>query len=215
MKKIVCTLALASMFGAAQVSAQGLVEKVMSNLYFGPKVEANLSTFFLSDMPGVESKMGVGGSAGGFLGLRMSEHFAVQEDILVHYKTSGFEQNGVKGDFEYLGAELTFYAMGNWKLNNGGRISAGVGPFAGYGINAKYKAEDSEVDLYKKGENGDKPLNPMNAGAAVTVGYEFPCRLQINASCKYGIMNMLDANKSDAALRPGTISLGVAYRLGK
>ena len=85
----------------------------MANLYGGPKIEANISNFFFSDIPGLESKMKIGGSAGGFIGLRMSEHFAIQEDILVHYKVSGLEQNRIKGDFEYLGAELTFYAVGS------------------------------------------------------------------------------------------------------
>ena len=215
MKKILLVLALASMFGATQVSAQGLMKKMMSNLYGGPKVEANMSTFFLSDMPGMETKMNIGGSVGGFLGMRLSEHFAIQEDILVHYKTSEFEQEGTKGDFEYLGAELTFYAMGNWMLNNGSRLSIGAGPFAGYGISAKYKVNGEETDLYEEDANGETAFNPLNVGAAITAGYEFRCGLQVNVSCKYGIMNMLDANKDNAALRPGTVSLGLAYRLGK
>ena len=215
MKKFVCMLALASMFGTAQVSAQGFMKKIMSNLYGGPKVEANMSTFFLSDMPEVKSKMGVGGSVGGFLGLRMSNNFAVQEDILINYKKSEFEQAGTTGDFEYLGVELTFYAMGNWTLNNGSRLSLGVGPYTSYGINAKYKVDGEETDLYEENTNGEKPFNPLNVGAAITASYEFKCGLQINASCKYGIMNMLDASKDDATLRPGSVSLGVAYRFGK
>lgn len=215
MKNLVLILVLASIFGVTQVNAQGLVKNIMSNLYGGPKVEANMSGFFLSDMPGVDNKMNIGGSAGGFMGIRLSEHFAVQEDIMIHYKTSGFEQNGVKGDFEYIGAELAFYALGNWKLGNGSRLSFGAGPFAGYGINAKYKVDNTETDLYKKDGNGDMPFNPLNIGAAVTAGYEFKCRLQINASYKIGIMDMLDANKSNATLLPAAISLGVAYRFGK
>ena len=215
MKKLVMTLALASLFGTAQMSAQGLMKKMMSNLYGGPKVEANLSTFFLSDMPGVDSKMGVGGSVGGFLGMRLTEHFAVQEDLLVHYKTSDFKQSGATGDFKYMGAEFAIYAMGNWTLHDGSRISIGAGPFVGYGLNAKYKVNGVETDLYDEDENGDMPFNPMNVGAAILLGYELRCGLQINASCKCGIMNMLDAHKDDASMRPGTISLGVAYRFGK
>lgn len=215
MRKVVWMLALASFLGSTQVSAQGFMKKMMSTLYGGPKVEANMSHLFLSDLPGVEGKMNVGGSVGGFLGMRMSEHFAVQEDIMMHYKTSTLEQDGVEGDFEYIGAEITFYAMGNWTLNNGGRLLLGVGPFAGYGISAKYKVDGVETNLYEKNGNDEAILNPLNVGAAVTVGYELKCGLQINASCKYGIMNMLDANKENAAMRPGTISLGVAYRFGK
>lgn len=214
MRKLVCALALAGMFMSAPVSAQGFIKKMMSNLYGGPKVEANMSRFFLSDMPGVESKMKLGGSAGGFIGIRMSEHFAVQEDILLNYNTSELKQaNGAKGDFEYLGAELAFYAMGNWKLNNGGRLSVGAGPYASYGFSAKYKMNGEKTDLYNKDHNGEKPLNPMNIGAAITIGYEFQCGFQINASCKYGIMNALDAHKDDAAMHPFTVGLGLAYRL--
>ena len=215
MKKLVVALALAGMFGITQVNAQGLVKRMMTNLYGGPKIEANVSNFFFSDMPGLESKIKAGGSAGGFLGLRISEHFAVQEDILVQYKVAGLERNGIKGDFEYLGAELTFYATGNWMLYNGSRFSVGAGPFAGYGISAQYKTDGKEIDLYEKDSNSDTPLNPLNIGAAITVGYEFKCGLQINASYKLGIMNMLDANKSNAAMRSGTLSMGVAYRFGR
>lgn len=214
MKKLVLILALTSIL-VPQANAQGIMKRMMANLYGGPKIEANVSNFFFSDIPGLESKMKIGGSAGGFIGLRMSEHFAIQEDILVHYKVSGLEQNGIKGDFEYLGAELTFYAVGSWKLYNGGHLSVGAGPFAGYGLSAKYKVDGKETDLYEKDGNGNTPLTPLNIGAALTVGYEFKCDLQINASYKLGIMNMLDSYKTNASMRPGTLSVGIGYRFGK
>lgn len=215
MKKLVFTLALASVLGSGQVDAQGLVKKVMENMYGGPKVEGNASNFFLSGMPGVKSKMNVGGSIGGFIGIRMSEHFAIQEDIMVNYKTSSLKQKGKKGNFEYLGAELAFYAMGNWKMNNGNRFSIGVGPYIGYGLDAKYKVNDEEINLYKKGSEVEIPFSRFSLGAALTAGYEFKCGFQINASYKLGIMDMLDLNKSNMSMLPSTVSLGVAYRFGK
>ena len=140
MKKVVM-LAVAAMFlCAVQVNAQGFVKNLMGRMYGGPKVEANVSSFFLSDMAGVSSKMNAGGSLGGFFGFRFSEHFSVQEDILLHYQTSQLEQDGKKGDFSYLGAELSFYAVGHWQ-NRGGRIIIGAGPFVGYGLDAKYEVD--------------------------------------------------------------------------
>lgn len=216
MKKTVLTLALASMFaGAGHVQAQGLIKKMMSNLYGGPKVEANVSNFFISDMPEMDCQMNIGGSVGGFVGVRMSEHFAIQEDMLLSYKTSNFENDGVKGDYNYLGVDLTFYAMGNWKLNNGSSLSFGIGPFASYGINAKYKVGDEETDLYEKNDEGKKAFKPLNVGGAITAGYEFKCGLQINASYKIGVLNTLDSHDGDATLRPSAISMGIAYRFGK
>lgn len=66
MKKVVMMAVLATVLGVTQVSAQSFVKNMMGRLYGGPKVEANVSSFFLSDMPGVSSKMNAGGSLGGF-----------------------------------------------------------------------------------------------------------------------------------------------------
>lgn len=213
MKKFIILLT-AAVLSVAQVSAQGFLKKMTERLYGGPKVEANASNFILSDMTGVKSKINAGVSAGGFFGLRLSEHFSVQEDILFLYQTSQLEQGVSKADFSYIGAELSLYGVGNWQVGNG-RILAGIGPFVGYGIDAKYKIGDNETNLYEKDSNGDRPFQPFNIGAAVMLGYEFKCGLQINTSYKVGVMNQLDAGKSDASMLPSTVSVGVAYRFGK
>lgn len=115
-RKLVAALMVA-MLGITQCNAQWLVKNLMEHMYGGAKVESNASNFFLPDMDGMSSKMNMGGSAGGFLGLKVSERFSIQEDFLMHYQTSQLERNGQKGDFNYLGAECTLYAMGNWRIN--------------------------------------------------------------------------------------------------
>lgn len=201
--------------GTTQAGAQGLVKNLMSRMYGGPKIEANVSNYFLSGMPGVSSKMNAGGAVGGFLGFRITEHFSVQEDILVKYQTSQLEQNGQKGDFSYFGAELSFYAVGHWSTSSRNRFIIGAGPFVGYGLDAKYKINGNETDLYKKDGNGVKKLQPFDIGVGVMLGYELKCGLQVNASYKIGILDQLSADKSDASMRSNQISLGVAYRFGK
>ncbi len=215
MKKLVMMAVLAIVLGTAQAEAQGLVKNLMGHMYGGPKVEANLSGFFLSDIPGVKSKMNVGGSVGGFFGFRVTENFSVQEDILMHYQVSQLEQDGKKGDLSYLGAELAFYAVGHWNVYGNNRLIVGAGPFVGYGLNAKYKMDDNETDLYEKNGNGDKVFQPFSVGAGIMLGYELGCGLQINASYKIGILDQLDAPKDKASMLPSRISLGVAYRFGK
>lgn len=214
MKKVVMMAVLATVLGVTQVSAQSFVKNMMGRLYGGPKVEANVSSFFLSDMPGVSSKMNAGGTLGGFFGFRFSENFSIQEDILLHYQTSQLEQDGKKGDFSYWGAELSFYAVGHWQ-NRNGRIIIGAGPFVGYGLDAKYEIDGIETDLYEKDSKDEKPFQPFNIGAAVMLGYELKCGLQFNASYKLGVLDQLDANKKNASMLPSRISLGVAYRFGK
>lgn len=211
MKKTVTVTIIATVLATTQVSAQSFVKNLMGRIYGGPKVEANVSNFFLSDMAGMESKMNIGGSAGGFIGFRLSENFSFQEDLLIHYQTSQLEQEGQKGDFSYLGAEFSLYAIGHWRVGNG-CIIAGAGPFVGYGLDVKYKAGNVETDLYEKNGNGDKPFQPFSAGAAVMLGYELKCGLQFNTSYKIGIIDQLDAKKADASMLPCRISLGVAYR---
>lgn len=215
MKKVMVAVCMTAMLGTTPGYAQGIVKSLMARIYGGPKIEANASNFLLSDMDGAVSKMNMGGSAGGFIGYRISERFSVQEDLLVHYQTSQWEQNGQKGDFSYLGAEFTLYAMGNWNLFGENRFMIGVGPFVGYGLDAKYKTGNTETDLYEEDSNGNKVLQPLSAGAAVTLGYELKCGLQFNASCKVGIIDQLDADKKNADLLPIRISMGIAYRFGK
>lgn len=68
---------------------------------------------------------------------------------------------------------MYFYAMGNWKICGDNRLSVGVG----HGLNAKYKIDGIEADLYEKNNNGDKTLQPFDVGAAVVLGYELRCGL--------------------------------------
>ena len=99
--------------------------------------------------------------------------------------------------------------MGQWNISFGGRIYGGVGPYFGYGFSAKLK--DSDIDLYKK-KDGETPMKRMTTGVAAQIGYEFPCRLQINASYKMGMTNSLDAGSSNSKMRPYSASLGIGYR---
>lgn len=202
MKKIILTLAILA--GLSTFSANAQDKKIS----FGVKAEANLSNHLLSDMDNMKSKLGFGASVGGFAKFDLHKNFAIQPEVLFHYKTSKLEEKNTKfeQDFEYWGVEIPVYAMGQMNLWNG-RGYVGLGPYVGMG----FSAELEDVDMYKK-HNDKREMTRWDFGAGVMVGYEFKFGLQINAGYKMGFINNLDRYKDDHKMRNEVISLGVAYR---
>lgn len=196
MKKIVLAVMLFIGISTTQMNAQMIGG--------GVKVEANMSNFLLSDMPGTKSKMGFGASIGGFGKVDIVRHFALQPELLFHFQKSKIEQkDGKKRDFEYWGIEIPVYGVGQWYTSSGDRFYAGLGPYVGYGFNAKYNKPKQK--LYK-----DDTLQHWDFGFKVMVGYEFTNKIQVNAGYKLGIINIKD--KGDGKMLPEVISLGVGYR---
>ncbi len=195
MKKLAVTLAVVLGLGFTTVNAQ--------DISAGIKADANISNFILKDMGDVSSNMKFGASLGGFMKVDITEHFAVQPELLFHYKMSEIELLGDKTDFEYWGVEVPVYAVGQWNAGNG-RFYAGVGPYIGCGFSAKYKTGD--IDLYDTDY-----MKRLDFGGGATIGYEFGNGIQINAGYKIGFLNMLDTD-GDAKMLPQTVSLGVGFR---
>ncbi len=112
-KKKIITAALLAFSVLPNAMGQGIVKKMMSHIYAGVKAEGNTSNFFLSDVDDYKSKLSYGGGIGGYLGLKITPHFAIQEDFLVYCRSSIFEQKHTlqETDFENIGAQMAFYAM--------------------------------------------------------------------------------------------------------
>ena len=205
MKKelIVLIVIVASSLGT--INAQSILSKIK----MGVKAEANYSGFNFSDMPDTKSTMQPGANVGTYIRFDFTENFAIQEDIMFTYASSSITTDGVKDRYQYFGAEVPIYLMGQWKNRIGGRFYGGLGVYFGLGFSAKMK--DSDVDLYKK-YDGDSAayLKRLSNGFAAQIGYEFANKIQINASYKIG-MNVLDADKKNAKMLPQSISLGIGY----
>ncbi len=92
-------------------------------------------------------------------------------------------------------------------------MNIGVGPYAEYGLWARSKQGIVETNLYKEYDSEEAALKRFNAGAAVTVGYEFNFGLQVNVSYKIGVLNSLNKSAGDAAMRPSMVSVGIGYRI--
>jgi hypothetical protein len=213
MKRLVILVALVSWLGMTQAYTQGVMG--------GIKVDANLSNFILSDLhellselDGVESKFGVGLSVGGYTKVEISEHFALQPEILLHFKNSKMEVKALNSerDFQYFGVEMPLYAVGQKTFGNG-KGFIGAGPYVGFGIDARYKAKGvSDVELYKEYNGQKSMMQRWDFGVGAMAGYEFGSRLQIIASWKIGVLNAMNANKDNDRMLNQTFSLGLGYR---
>lgn len=195
MRKSMFLVVVALGFGLSQANAQ--------NVSFGVKTEANASSFSVSGMGDVKSKMGLGASAGGFAVIDFGKYFALQPEVLLNMQNSNLKMQGVKNNLRTWNVEVPVYAVGQMKLSNDSRMYVGVGPYASYGINARNRTAD--VNLY--GKNG--LMKRFDAGAAAMIGYEFSCGIQVNASYKYGLLNLSDGS---GKLKNRVIGLGIGYR---
>lgn len=202
MKKLAVTLALVLGLGFTQANAQ--------NLSYGVKANANMSNFLLSDIPVTNSNLGFGASLGGFMKIQFCENFALQPELMFHFKNSEFEAGPFKSDYQYFGAEIPVYAVGQMKLGKGiGYV--GVGPYIGFGFSAKNTTDD--IDLYEKNDLTDNAmLKRFDFGAGLMLGYEFSNGIMINAGYQMGLLDAMDAGSDNATMRNQTISLGVGYK---
>jgi hypothetical protein len=206
MKKVMLSLALVIGLGTTQINAQ--------EVRGGIKVEANTSNFILSDMDGEKSSLGFGATVGGYTKIGFGEHFALQPEVLLHYKNSVMETEatGQETDFQYFGVEIPLYAVYQTNLKKG-KGFLGVGPYLGFGIDARYKADGTDnLNLYKKYGGNKSAMQRWDFGAGIMLGYEFSSRLQITATYKIGFIDALNAGKDNATLLPQTVSLGLGYR---
>ncbi len=192
--------------GATQINAQVV--------NFGVKAEANTSNFILTDMDGVKSKLGFGATFGGFAKINAGENFAIQPELLFHFKSSEMETKSIKEelDYQYFGIEIPVYAVGQMELGAGtGYI--GIGPYLGLGFDARYKKDNADdVKLYKEYKGQKSEMQCWDFGAGAMLGYEFNSGFQINGGYKIGFIDALNANKNNATMLPQTVSLGLGFR---
>ncbi|MDR2147744.1 MAG: PorT family protein [Tannerella sp.] len=196
------------------VSGLGTAQTNERNILGGIKVDANMSNFILTDMDGMKSKLGFGVTVGGYTKFEFTENFALQPEILLHFKNSKMEveASGDETDFQYFGMEIPVYAVGQMNIGSG-KGFIGAGPYVGLGFDARYKADGmDDLKLYKEYDGQKSNMQRWDFGAGAMLGYEFGNRLQIVASYKIGFVDALNANKDNASMLNQTVSLGLGFR---
>lgn len=205
MKNVMISLALVMGLGLTQINAQSVSG--------GIKADANISNFVLNDMDAFLSNLGFGVSLGGFARIGFGEHFALQPELLFHFKTSETENETTNGkiDYQYFGVEIPVYVLGQMDIGSG-KGYIGIGPYVGFGFDARYKADSmDDLELYKEYSGNKSAMQRWDFGAGATLGYEFANRISINAGYKIGFVDALNANKDNATMLPQTVSLGLGY----
>lgn len=205
MKKNVLTFvfSVGTLIFSTQLSAQDNPVSV------GIKAGTSLSNYRLKgNMKGFNSKMSIGGSAGGFVKYDLNENFALQSGIDVYYRTSVLESATDKSSdkFKSFGAEIPVYGIVQGKLGSG-KAFMGAGPYAGYGISAK----SDGVSLFKKNsETGKSAMNRFDYGVGGIIGYDFRKNLQINASYQLGLADLHKAK--GGSMKSHGASIGLAFK---
>lgn len=198
---------------AVPIQAQSVLAARLGTFSCGLKAGINASNFIMPNLAGAESRMDLGGMFGGYARTECTEHFAEQEEVLVYYLTSNFDGNMGSGHYRYWGVQFPFYGMWQWKTKKGGRLYIGGGPYAEYGLSARYRTGGLEFDLYQDdGNHQQGTMTKLTIGAASLFGYELSCGLQLNASYKIGMTHAQDAAQNSFTLYPYSISLGLGYR---
>lgn len=206
--KVLLLVSVFTYLGIQQVKAQSALESFKKKLTLGVKLDGGGNNFMIKDNAALKSNTGAGGAIGTFIRFNISDHFAIQEDIMFVYNTYDLEKNGVADKLQYFGSEVPIYLMGQWKTKSGGRIFAGAGPYFGIGFIGKYKNDD--IDVFKKYDDEKSEMKRLSNGFAANFGYELKSGLQINATYKYGF-NTLNRDKDIYKMLPQSFSIGLGY----
>lgn len=213
MCRLVCVLLvlLTTMSALSQEKSNDIKMQISG----GVKIESNITQYMVIPQEIFRGCCNVGASAGGFVRIDLVKNFAVQGELLAHYKSSIVESDS-RDYVEYWGLEIPVYAMYNLHIDKGHWVSFGLGPYCEFGLYAMIWEAEGGRNLYDTELKGEiQAMDESNSGFGALIGYETPFGLQVNVSFKMSITNILDANSNKAAMYPMAASVGVAYRWGR
>lgn len=189
----------------------------------GLKMQANTSNFLLKHIsanPELSSTMNVGAELGGFVDFNITQHFLIQLNLMLFAEQNDLHQGNKNDKLWTLGLEIPVYFLGRYGNDQAGYVHFGGGPFTEFDLWGEMKGSNAAHNPYKPfTENAELKedtyafSDSYSGGLAAYVGYEFPFRMQINASYKFGISNLLQfgADNSTPAYTQ-KVTLGLAYR---
>lgn len=209
-------------------------EKLPRLVSGGIMAGANLSNFIITrNHHAMSSYMRIGAELGGFMDFRITKHFSVQPQVVFTAHQNYFAATDTANHLWSFGADIPIYFLGRFGNMQKGYIQFGGGIFTHFtfasNIANKFKnveestATDPATPTTKPVDTHDYSrlysLHDNHFGVAVTVGYEFPIGIQINAHYKVSLSDIAgfySENKgkeiADALIYPQSVSLGLAYR---
>jgi hypothetical protein len=183
---------------------------------FGIKTGLNLANASGDDADALDTKMRASFHVGGYLTFDVSEHFAIQPELLYNSVGSKFEESFSDPDFGNIDIDATFKleyisvpVMFLYKVNDQFNIQAG--PQAGFLVSAKAKAKGTAFGQSVSGSEDVKDeFKSVDFGVNFGVGVNFD---RISASARYclGLVNVIDEDEAD--YKNNAIQLSVGYKI--
>lgn len=216
MKKILM-ISIGFLLTAGSVNAQtALDKKAETVLEGGIKADVTFLNFQKTGAPRAVSTLTPGYTPGGFMNIWFNDWVGIRPELNLNFKQTvlGWSDNG--GQFRSFGVEIPIYVMGRIKVFGTHHLFLGIGPYTEFICHAKWSIGDRKVDLLEI-HSGDEPMiQDTQSGFGAILGYEFGAGISIDISYKICCYNILQPNTSQGvSLYPQTISLGLAYKLGK
>lgn len=136
-----------------------------------------------------------------------------------------FATKGAKIQEDFLGDEYT----SKWGLNylevplnlvykpvlGTGNLIVNFGPYLGYGIGGKVKAEFGDEDFEEDinfGSGEDDDLKPFDMGANIGFGYQLGMGLSFKLNAQLGLINIKPEGDSDNLIKNNGFAFSVGYR---
>ncbi len=206
-------------------------EKLPRLVSGGLLANANMSNFIITrNHKPMSSYMHVGGELGGFMDFRITKHFSIQPQVIFTAHQNYFAATDTANHLWSFGMDIPVYFLGRFGNMEKGYIQFGGGIFTHFtfasNIRNKYKNVDESASVTPPVTPTDThdysklySLHDNHFGVAVTVGYEFPIGIQINAHYKVSLSDIAGFYKeykgqeiADAVIYPQSVSLGIGYR---
>ena len=180
------------------VTAQNTKAKTQTaHTQFGIKAGVNIANIHVegeNDNDEYDSRTGF--HIGGLAHIHLSDHFAVQPEIV--YSTEGAEATGVKLKRDYINVPVLVQYM----INDGFRLQ--TGPQVGFLVSAKNEIGDTEVDVKD---------NVNTVGFAWLFGASYLTKIGVGFDARYnlGITN-INENNSIPESRNRVWQIGAFYQ---
>ncbi|MDR2040175.1 MAG: PorT family protein [Bacteroidales bacterium] len=179
--------------------------KAQYNISVGFKSSAIGFDYIMKHKNGHSSDMRFGVSLGGMIPVEISNHFIVQPEFNVYYRSNMIknDMDGTSRELMICGAEIPIYALYRWGSDNSS-IHMGAGIYLGAGFIASDRTND--IDLYD-----EEYLKRMDFGLGYMIGYRFKFGLSLQLEYKIGVLNALTSQNNNNKMYPQSVGIGLGY----
>ena len=185
MKKIVSVLVLVTICTIAAYS---------QSAHFGLKAGANFSKLDVKN--GVDYKSKTGLHAGGLVHIHISQHFAVQPEVVFSMQGGEDNANG-KLKVNYINVPV----LAQYMFNQGFRIQ--TGPQIGFLVSAEQKTGNTETKV-------DDLLEGIDFSWSIGAGYLSPSGLGVDARYNFGLTDIWEHEAFE--IRNRVFQVGLFYQ---